>query len=222
MKEIPSKVLWHPSTVKSWKDSGYFTISGVNHRGKVATYDVPIEMYVAMSFNDFVNKSVKDEEAELPHGASMSLMYAIMDAGLRSGDTQFTDFIRDGLRRYPHTRTAVDYMPKDNPDRVVHNVGSKNQYHITEVNFAGKDSWIRDLKDASLLMALLEAENIEKINQVSQWVNGTDMFLYRLNSKPKQIDRRVAGFDADDDRLDLVCDRDPRGGCPAFRVLKVE
>lgn len=221
MEEIQSKVLWHLPSVKSWKDSGYFTISGVNHRGEIATYDVPVEMYAPMSFNDFVNTSVKDEEAELPHGASMPLIYAIMEAGLRSGDTRFTDFIRNSLKRFPHTQTAIDYMPNNNLDRVVHNVGSKNQY-LADVNLVGKTLWIRGLEDTSPLRVLLEAENIEKINKVSQGINGTDMYLSRLNSKPKQIDRRVAWFYASGDRLGLYCGRDLHFEYPAFRVLKVE
>jgi hypothetical protein len=86
----------------------------------------------------------------------------------------------------------------------------------------GPDDFIDKLSDVNVLEQLLGTKDFAKINEVSQWINGTPSYIWRVNSKPSQKVERVAGFGTLDNRLNLNCDRDPRGEYPAFRVLSVD
>jgi len=91
-----------------------------------------------------------------------------------------------------------------------------------EENLVGKDGWIKDISDKEVLTAIFGTEDIKKINEVFQWINQTNAYLWRLNSKPSKRDERVVGFGALSGGLFLSCDGYPAGRYPAFRVLKVD
>ena len=106
-------------------------------------------------------------------------------------------------------------------DCILHNVGTSEQY-ISEGNVVGPDGWLDKIPDKGILERVLGTQDVKQINNVVQHINGTNVYLCRINSKPEQLDKRVARFDADDVRLVLNCFRGPRIEYPAFRVLKIE
>ena len=86
----------------------------------------------------------------------------------------------------------------------------------------GSDGYIEDISDKNVLKLFLGTNDIEQINIISQWFNNTNMSLWRLNSKPKQVEERVARFNAYSSRLDLDADRLLGDEYPTFRVLKAD
>jgi len=225
MAETRSGVVYHEPVEVTYKSKGnYFTLRDVRDRGKVAVYDFLKEMYPQMHFGDFFNRSAEDEEAERPHGASAPLHIALMQSGLRgSGKDEFRTFLYGALRGWPQAWTAVDFTPEGQPDRVVHNVGSRSQY-ILEGNFVGPNLWIRDADGPTkkTLKAIFGIGRTKTLDKISQSINGTNSYFWRRNSPQKQTERSVARFSANGDRLDLNCDRYPLVGYPAFRVLQTK
>ena len=100
------------------------------------------------------------------------------------------------------------------------------------VCIVGSGGFVSELSDKTVLEKIIGTQDTQKINEISQYVNGTDTYLWRLNSngtdcyffrlKPRPKDERVARFDADGDGLGLDCARHPRVEGPAFRVLRVD
>jgi len=118
-------------------------------------------------------------------------------------------FLRETFRKkYPLTLTRIAYQPRG-MDKIIHSKGMPDEFSL-DVNFVDSDEWVKDAKNPAVYKALLGSDNIHEINNVYNWINGTDAYLYRLNSKPSSIDERVARFIADSVRADLDCDWFPR------------
>ena len=83
------------------------------------------------------------------------------------------------------------------------------QYEMQE-EFIGPDGFVRDLQTSRVAFkALLGTENMQEIQDVYTWFTGVPPYLWRVNSKPREKDERVAGFFAGSDRANLDCVRDP-------------
>lgn len=167
----------------------------------------------------------REKQKGNPHPTDAPLIQAIITRGYdfrnqnRTQAEKLRDFLQKGFRIFPNTLTRVSYSPSG--DRVVHNHGTSDEYSING-NVVGPSGWMKYILDKRVLESLLGTKDVKKINKVSQWVNGTDSYLWRLNSKPTQKDERVVGFDADDCGLVLDCDWDPLNEYPAFRVLCID
>ena len=114
--------------------------------------------------------------------------------------------------------TGIHYSPSGK-DKIVHNHRTSDEYSI-EGNVVSPYGFFDEIPDKDVLERLLGTQDVEQINNVSQWFNDTDSSLWRLNKKPNKKDERVLRFDADSDRLILSCDWYPSGRFPAFRVIK--
>jgi hypothetical protein len=205
-----------------------FRIPGVVYRGEKGNYLLFEKMTASMNQKRLAELYESEKQKGNPVPTDAPLIWAIATRAheLKSENSKTPEtierlrqFLETGFRRYPNTLTRIHYSPQN--DCIVHNVGTSDQYSL-EGNVVGPDQGIRDVKDKGVLEALLGTQDVSKINEVSQWINGTNASLWRLNSKPKQLNKRVAGFNALDNRLNLDCVRSPRNGDPAFRVLQVE
>jgi hypothetical protein len=106
------------------------------------------------------------------------------------------------------TLTRIRYANKGS-DKIVHNHGMSDEYEIEEP-FVGQDGKIPAGSSETLYQKLLGTQSsVANIDSVFRWLNGTDTYLYRLNSKPKSVDGRVARFGADSYWAVLYCNRDP-------------
>ena len=137
------------------------------------------------------------------------------------GINSLRDFFQKGLRQAPNTLSRAFYMPEGKKDKAIHNYGTPDEY-VLEENLVGEDNWIKNIKDKKCLTALFGTSDANKLNKVFQWLNSTDGYLWTLNSKPENKEERVVRFYANSGRLYLGCGRDPAGGCPAFRVEKID
>lgn len=211
-KAKEAKIVHYTPKAESWR------LSEVSNRGKTETYEIIGEMTPAKTQDKLIEKY----GLEIP---STELLFGIMSRTyeLRNKDKEVSEtlrlFLRKGVRAYPNTSTRIVYDSNGN-DKIIHNYGTSNNTIDTQV--VGSDGWINKIPDKKVLESLLGTQDIAGINNISQWINGTDSYLWRLNSKPDKKLERVARFVAGGDGLGLDCGRDPLGEYPAFRVLKVD
>ncbi len=225
MKTKESKIAYHPPITKFWEDEGYFIIPGVFHKGEIGTYRLFEQMTPKMTQDKLSEFYEQEKPKGNPYPTGAPLIWAIAKKAYELEDPnsktskKLRKFIQTGFQRYPNTLTSVIYSPSGK-DRIVHNHRTSDEYFI-DAHVVGPNDWINEIPDKNILEKLLGTSNIKQINDVSQWINKTNIRIWRLNSKPKTKDERVAGFGAYD-WLDLNCYRDPLRECPAFRVLRVD
>jgi hypothetical protein len=198
-------------------------VSGVSCIGETGTYRVVGEMVPAMTSD----KQMEKYGIQIP---SSQLIWAIAtrDYDLREEYPEHAEslrkFLQVGFRAYPNTSTRSVYNPEDEIDEVIHNYKTQDQYSLRE-NIVGPDNWITNIPDKKVLESFLGTKDVNKINEVSQWINGTNMYIYRRNSEPSRKEgkvERVVWLLAFSDWFALGCDRGPSSRYPAFRVEKIE
>lgn len=219
------RIEYHPTVTKSWRDEGHFIISNVNHLGEIATYSLFEKLTPAMNLEQTSEYYEKQKKEGNPIPANSQLIFSIGDSAynLRNespGESeQLRNFLYQSLRLFPNAFTSCLYSP-DGKDKIIHNPNTSDKYSI-DSKIVGPDNWFSKIPDKNILESLLGTSDVNKINQVFQWINKTNGYLWRINDKPKEKNKRVAGFSASDGRLYLDCLRSPRCEYPAFRVLKI-
>ena len=88
-----------------------------------------------------------------------------------------------------------------NPNRsalITHNYQQADAYQSVVNNFEGPDGDITiQANTQELLNSLLStSQSPQEISQVYNWFRGKPSFLWRVNSKPKKLSERIAGFGA--------------------------
>ena len=196
------------TSLDSWR------ISGVNYKGKLCDVDL------AKTLLDNGNTKTQDEWGEYYKSAKqtgdfytgdMHLYHAVFASlfnqkdKLESGEARA--FIQKSMREKDlMTLTRIAYQPKGK-DKIIHNYNTADQYEISE-DIVGKDRAIIG-GDSNTLTALLGDGDINKIKSIYNWINQTDTFIWRLNSKPKSINERVVRFLASSGRAGLGCSGNP-------------
>lgn len=212
-QKIQEGITYIKPCVESWK------ISGVSCNGKKATYEVIGEMIPVMTQEKQIEKYGEEfSSSELIWGIA-SRAYELRNKFPEQTES-LRKFLYNGFRQYPNTSTRVIYCPEKN-DRIIHNYNTENE-HILTGKVIGVDGFIQDIPDSKILKPFLGTKSINKINEVSNWINNTNTRLWRLNFKPVAKEERIVRFDADSVRLYLVCYWDPLIGYPGFRVLQVD
>lgn len=138
------------------------------------------------------------------------LIYGIVKALYDAKDSvaetaQVRNFLRIQSRaRWLMTLSRIAYKPTGN-DLISHNYGTPDRYE-QEVDFITPDEKIIDTSNPASYQTLLGTQDsVQDINAVFHWLNGTDTFAWKVNSKPRALDERVAGFGADSVRAYLYC-----------------
>jgi len=200
-------------SIESWK------VPGVVYRGKTGAYEFVGEMVPAMTQEKQMEKyGVKIPSAPL-FWAIADRAYELRNENPDSAET-LRSFLQQGLRKYPNTSSRIIYEPFGQ-DEIIHNYNTSEQYSLS-ADIVGSDGEITDIPDKEVLEALLETKDIDKINKVSNWINGTPFWIWRLNSRPKQKDERVARFLVGSGRLLLDCYRYLALQYPGFWVERIE
>lgn len=219
-----SKIIYEAPAL-TWQSEPRFRIPGVVYRGKQGNYLLFEQMTSSMTQDSLIELYESEKAKGNPVPTDMPLIWAIATKGFELKDKnpeaaeKLRHLLRQGFRKWSTTLTRVHYSPQD--DCIVHNIGTSDQYTL-EGNVVGPNGFVNEIPDNGVLEKLLGTRNISQINLVSQWINGTKSYIWRLNSKPKQLDKLVARFGADVDGLVLGCSRDPLYEDPAFRVLRVD
>jgi hypothetical protein len=187
----------------------------VNYRNGICTADL------SKSLLDNGNAKTQEQWAEYrkiaePKGefytGDMPLYHAIFTALFKQKDRPESEearvIIQKQMRKkWLMTLTRIAYQP-NGKDKIIHNFGTNQKYELDE-KIVGPDR-ILEFGDGSALTALLGDGNINQIKSIYNWINGTDTYLWRINSKPKSVDERVARFRANSNWASLNC-----GGLPA-------
>ncbi|MFH1311121.1 MAG: hypothetical protein ABIH65_01815 [Nanoarchaeota archaeon] len=224
--EIKERGIIYESPAPIWQAEKRFVIPSVSYRGKTGNYRLFEQMTPKMSQAKLAELYESEKQKGNPYPTDMPLIWAIATKGyeLRNENSleaeKLRQFLRTGFRQYPNTLTRIIYNPSEK-DKIIHNYKTSDEYSF-DSKVVGPDSFIDKLADMNVLEQILGTKDVIKINEVSQWINRTNSFIWRLNSKPSQKEERVARFVAYGSRLYLDCDGDPLYGDPAFRVLKVD
>ncbi len=215
------EILYTPPSESFWD------VPGVSYRGETGTYRIFEQMTPSMNQDKLAEYSEKEKQKGNPHAIDSVLHFAIFSQAyaLRSQNPETAEslrvFLQSGLREYINTLTRVVYNPEEETDQVIHNYKTPDSYTL-EGKLVGPDGWIKDFPDKRVLEFLLKIQDAKQINNISRWINDTNTYLWRVNSKPIQQDERVVRFNANSDRLFLDCLRDTLARYPAFWVLRVE
>ncbi|MEK6820585.1 MAG: hypothetical protein AABX71_02630 [Nanoarchaeota archaeon] len=189
-------------------------IQGVNYRNNIIRVDL------AKQLLDSGKAKTQDRWAEYrniaePKGdfytGDMPLYHAVFTALFNQKDKSESEeakqFIQKSMReKWLMTLTRPAYQPKGK-DKIIHNYNT-NDFYPLEETIVGPDRKIAKA-DSLALKNILGTGNIKEIKDIYKWLNDTDTYLYRLNSKPSKVDERVAWFGAGSGRLGLYCDRYP-------------
>ncbi len=204
----------------------FWTIPGVIYRGKTGTYGLFEQMTPEMNQEQLAELYEQEKQKGNPHPTDAPLLWAICTSAFAlknenlETSKKLRNLLKDSFRTFPNTLTRIIYNPPGE-DKIIHNYRTSDEYSL-DGKVVGLNSWIDEILDKNILEKLLGTQDVPKINNVSQWINGSNKYIWRLNN-PKTKDERVAKFDAfADGRFDFYCDRDLLGEYPAFRVLKVD
>lgn len=148
--------------------------------------------------------------------------YELFNDAVKSGNSNLLNFLQKGLRKYPNTLTRVIYNPKGKQDETIHNYGTSDFYSIVG-DVVGNDNWIKEINNLGALESLLETKDVKRLNEISNAINKTPMYLLRYNSKPSEnVERVVRFFASVGGGLVLSAVRGPSVEDPAFLVEKVK
>lgn len=116
-------------------------------------------------------------------------------------------FLKTTMRNnWLNTLTLTRYNP-ERVDKAIHDIGMPTEYSM-EADIVGEDQFIEQ-GDSKALKAVLGTDDVGKINEVYQGINDTNMYIWRWNNKPSNVEDRVVRLVADSDRADLDCYRHP-------------
>jgi len=197
----------------------FWSIDNVRYRNRTCSVGL------AKSLLDSGNKKTQDEWAEYSRQAQQQgtfyagdfpLYYALFsqlhslreNPGMRTNVEEAKAFIsKQMFEKWLMTLTRLQYK-KRGDDTIVHNYGMQDQYEL-KGKIVGEDGLITDADtDAQGMLELLTGEkDAAKVSEVYKWMTGKESYLWRVNSK--QNTERVARFDANSDRVDLSCGRNP-------------
>jgi len=200
--------------------SDYWSIDGVQYRNGIHTVDLSKSLLDGDSaktqdqwvahYNDAKGKNeFHAPDFPLLYGIVRALHTARDNASVKTEIDEAKKFLFDKSRaHWLMTLTRVRYKPSGT-DLIIHNYGTPDKYEST-TDFIGLDEYITATKQPLAYQKLLgTVDNTQQIHDVFKWLNGTDTYLWRVNSHPDSSIDRVARFSADSGRADLYCNGDP-------------
>ena len=199
------------TTIEDLTDS--YKITDVPYRNKIYTVNL---------FKELEPSRTQEEHSKTNKVADMPLYHAIFTTLFKNKDNPKVEEIRDFLEtilkdNYLLTLSRINYQPKRKIDEVIHNYNQPTRYEIKE-NIVDPDEWVKNSTNSKPYKAILGTDNLQEINQVYKWLTRVEPHIWRVNSKPNQIDPRVVGFVAGSDGLVLDCFRSPQYSGPALGV----
>ena len=200
-----------------------FKITRYDLNGNVAKkYNLIDTLSLSKNAIDRAEDYEKRKKAGDPNYLDSIKTWELLEDIANSGNSEAQNFVRDSLRKYwIATTSVVEYNPKNKKDETFHNWKTSDEYFLTR-DIVGNDNWIKEINNLNALELLVGTKDIQKLNEVSNKINKTSMYLWRFNLKPAEKIKRVVGFYADGGRLFLDADGGPSGEDPAFLVEDVK
>jgi len=200
----------------------HWRISNVLYRGKTLTVDLLGDLLPKMTQEQAgaYARANPDEFVARDLPMYFAILSALEQQRDLPGASAPVEFLRKSMRSdWLQTLTAIDYLPEGKRDVVTHGVGTGKPYR-QKVDVVGPDRQIMP-EDSACLEALVGTGDVETVKRVLTFIHGTPTYLWRVNYKPSEVARRVAGFNAPYSGFGLDCYRDPRGSSPALGVRRV-
>jgi hypothetical protein len=212
------------SAVKYFPPSGaFFKIPEVNYLGKPHTFRLFENLTKSMNaqqLSDFYNS---EKQKGNPYPANSLIIYSLMSSAVKSGNSSLLNFLKDSVRKkYPNALSKIVYFPNGN-GKAVHNFGTPDEFCLYGKHLNGDEGYIKNLSNIEdILRITLGIKDVKKLNEISQGIDQTQMYLLRINSKSSEKQERLVRFNAYSDRFYLSCYRDLPDEFPAFQVLQVD
>jgi hypothetical protein len=198
-------------------NSGFWTIENVPYRNQLLQVDLLKELL------DNGNAKTQDKWSKYSKMAKRSGDFYVGDFPLyhslfaslynlkdKSNIEEIRSFLQKQFKeKWLTTLTKIKYNPKGN-DEIIHNYNLADEYSFHD-SFIGPDEYVKDSNNKTNYKSLLGSDNLQEINSVYKWITEKDAYLWRINSKPKTLDERVARFDALSGRAGLSCNWYPSG-----------
>lgn len=203
--------------------NGYWRVPDVSYRGKTnQTFDLLHGLLPVMTQERAIARTRAAKPGDFVH-ADLPLYFAVFSAleqlQKKLDVSAPVAFLQKSMRENClMTLTGVEYAP-EGEDMVTHGVGTKN-LHQQKANVVGPDRQITQ-EDGACLEALLGTGDVSEVGKVLQFINGTPIWIWRVNSRPREVATRVVRLYANSDGVDLDCNWDPQGSNPAFGVRRV-
>jgi len=192
----------------------FWRITGVSYRNGIYQVDVSKVLLPSGTQDEQAQRRKEALTKDSAYTPSYPEFYGVIDTVHKNREGPYKDQIeaaRTSLSelvegRWLMTLTRIRYAPHGQ-DVVIHNYGQDDAYE-THANVVGPDGVITEpgTNAGAALQALLGTQQSpQKIDQVYRWFRNTAAYLLRVNSRPRSVDERVAGFFADSDEADLYC-----------------
>ena len=195
----------------------FWTINNVPYQGGLVEVDLArdlIDNGSAKTQDEWAKYSMAAKKRGKFYTPNYPLFYNILRS-VKAGQAanvnaeEIRSAVKDFSRNWLMTLTRIKYNPSS-PDLIVHNngLGGSEEWFVNE-DFVGDSGEIKSLNASKELSVLVSDGDVDNVKEVFQWLNGTDSYLYRINSRPEKLDERVVGFVAGSDWVGLYCDGNP-------------
>ncbi|MEA3413963.1 MAG: hypothetical protein U9Q99_00345 [Nanoarchaeota archaeon] len=181
---------------------GGYTLEKPTLDGKTFKYaKVFKELEEPMNYEEIISHNIEAFEKGTPIIPSIPFYLDLLEAGINNND--FKNFNRKKLRKnFINFHTAIEYYPEGKKDKIIH--FEKTPWEIFyEREFTGENNLIKQIKDNKTI-EFFSGKEINSLNNISNKINETDSYFWRLNPKPLSIEKKVGWFYADSDWLSLV------------------
>lgn len=204
--------------------AGYFEICKYNKKGKSVKYKLLDRLNPLMTQENLAEFYEFEKKKGNPLPLNSIQFMELLEDTADSENNKLKNYVHKSLKEnWINTLTRVIYNPIGKKDETIHNYGTSDSYSIIG-DIVGEDNWIKNINNKNALESLLKINDVEKLNKISNAINQTPMYLWRLNSKTSEKQESVVRFDAYGGvgRLDLSAYGDPSDQDPAFLVERVE
>ncbi len=191
----------------------HLLMNGLSYRNKIYPVDISKTLLPLGTQDEHAQRRKEALTNNSFYTPDYPLFHSIINTLYQNREGSFKDQIEQARiflsnlieGKWLMTLTRIRYTP-NGQDLIMHNYRQDDQYE-TPSDFVGSDGDITTANNAQApLQALLSTQQSpQEIAQVYNWFRGKPSYLWRLKSRPKSADERVAGFFADSDRSDFDC-----------------
>jgi len=211
-------------------EADFWRISGVPYKGTFELVDLSkslLDESEAHTQDEWAAHYIDATSNDEFYTPDFPLIYGIVKALYGAHDkvaetATVQNFLRTESRaRWLMTLSRIAYKPTGN-DLISHNYGTPDKYE-QEVDFITPDEKIINTSKPDSYQTLLGTpDSVQDINAVFHWLNGTDTFAWKINSKPSVLEERVARFGANSGSAYLDCywDAGNRDASLGVRVIR--
>lgn len=200
--------------------TSFYRIHAVPIKGIISTVDIQTELFPHRTQDEHA----KFSKEALSNGGfsylSVPQIRTLTNLLRLNKNNKGVDEIRKFLREIHRKNwlinsSRIDYMPSGE-DVITHNYGLDNQYNI-KIAFLGPDEFIINTSNPQGYQALFDTkDNIKEINKDFRFLNGTDLYAWKVNQRPPSKDTRVVWLFAGLYGFGVSCGGDPQCSVPAL------